>query len=441
MSRTPPLRLGIGIAVAVLAGLVLVAALGLERYEEQVEVGPSGEARVNGFLGLERSLVALGVDADSAWTLGALPPLDHAVVVLGGTVDARDRMMLDLEPWVAEGGHLVVVGAAATPVLDWLEMLGEDGDDGGPTPSDTGAGAEDALLLAPMMAWLGVDVLRQRLPDDAVVEDVHGQRYPVAPEPGRTLLHAPWRPPSHAWMVVGLEPVSSVMHDGDTGVPLSEEQAADPVPHAAALGFAYGQGWISTMATSEWLHNDALDQQAHASLFWQVLTAPGTPAGATLLVGASHPSLWSLLWTRAWPLLVGALALVLGWSWRVGMRLGPLLPPPAAERRSVLEHTAAAGRFLWGEGHGDALVAAVRRPVVRRLRMRGVPVPAADPDSPSGSLVAEPLPPELLDALAQPRNGPAVPAEDVVTALTGDASDRRSFTRTMQALMRLWRVA
>ena len=69
----------------------------------------------------------------------------------------------------------------------------------------------------------------------------------------------------------------------------------------------------------------------------------------------------------AWlPLLLALLA----WLWARMQRFGPLLPPPAAERRSLLEHIVASGEHSYRYGYAHLLHAAVRDAFLARLRRR-----------------------------------------------------------------------
>ena len=65
-----------------------------------------------------------------------------------------------------------------------------------------------------------------------------------------------------------------------------------------------------------------------------------------------------------------ALALLVCWLWAASRRFGPALLAQRAERRSLVEHIAASGRFLWREARGATLYEAVLDELRQRIRRR-----------------------------------------------------------------------
>ncbi len=75
------------------------------------------------------------------------------------------------------------------------------------------------------------------------------------------------------------------------------------------------------------------------------------------------------LWLRFPDALLGIALSLLVLAW-IGMRrFGPLLPEPSTERRSLLEHVDASGRWLWRvPGGRELLLGAARRSTLALLR-------------------------------------------------------------------------
>ena len=71
-----------------------------------------------------------------------------------------------------------------------------------------------------------------------------------------------------------------------------------------------------------------------------------------------------------WPVWVPLLLALLGWLWLRAQRMGSLLPSPAVERRSLLEHVRASGEHLLRYGKAPLLYDAVRQAFLNRLRRR-----------------------------------------------------------------------
>ncbi len=78
-----------------------------DRVDKEIEVGPSGLARVNPYLAAEWTLEELGVPTESTFGLVELPPRDHLVVLLDTNSAMRAPIADELLDWVDYGGTLV----------------------------------------------------------------------------------------------------------------------------------------------------------------------------------------------------------------------------------------------------------------------------------------------------------------------------------------------
>ena len=128
-------------------------------------------------------------------------------------------------------------------------------------------------------------------------------------------------------------------------------------------------GFVDVLADFDFLDNDKLKDGPHVALTRQLL-APNYRAGTVHLVYAAQmPSFWcdAAARTAGWPGLPLLLAL-LAWLWRRMQRFGPLLPAPAGERRSLLEHVVASGEHR--------LPLRLRAPAARRRAQRLPRAPA-----------------------------------------------------------------
>jgi len=131
----------------------------------------------------------------------------------------------------------------------------------------------------------------------------------------------------------------------------------------------WGEGRVTVLADTYFMTTDAIGDRDHAELVHRLaLREPGTPVW--IVVGDAWPSPWQLAQRHAWMILVSLGALLLAWLAAVVRRLGPLIPDTSVERRSLMEHVEASGRFLWRRGARAELLAAVRRALRDRIQQR-----------------------------------------------------------------------
>jgi hypothetical protein len=139
-----------------------------------------------------------------------------------------------------------------------------------------------------------------------------------------------------------------------------------------AASFRVGQGEVIVVGAPEIAENRAIARHDNSVLLTRLLTARGRPVvfdefyhGLTI---RGNP-LW--LFTRqGYRTAVLSLLLLLGlWIWRESVFLGPPLPAPAVNRRSIGEYVEAMARFL-GRGEGSRLFALreVREGVLHTIR-------------------------------------------------------------------------
>ncbi|WJI15446.1 DUF4350 domain-containing protein [Pseudoxanthomonas winnipegensis] len=304
-----------------------------ERVAYRVDLPPAGEAAWNPLYVLKQALRADGVSVD------ARPRFDLEIAQLG----RRDTLVLLDDPryldaarasalldWVARGGHLVVrtPPGPAFGLHESMPLL-------------------EALRLTPMAVG------------DCAPFQVRGQ------------------PP----------------HVEFCGARRFSFQGAQPVLAWGNLrdGYVYarlarGQGYVDVLADVDFLQNggparrgddgSGLRAPTHQALARQVL-APNYGHGTMHLVYATRmPSLWRTVLERGWPVWAPLLLALLAWMMLRAQRFGPLLPPPAPARRSLLEHVRASGEHLYRYRRGVLLHAAARKAFLTRLRRRD-PVAAA----------------------------------------------------------------
>lgn len=310
------------LSAALIAGFVAWWMHTFERVTKSIDLPPKGEAGYNPLYALKIALGHDGQRVDSRQRLSLdRHPLKSAdtVLMLGDPRTLSSTESMRLLDWVESGGHLIV----RTP------------------PPGSAIGDEDVPLLgdlgiAPMDEVTGCLGLQVEGEDDHV-EFCDGRQFYFFTDD--TQVDATWGDDANA------------------------EYGYARVP--------WGDGSVDVLADLDFLVNDKLEDGPHAALTRQLL-APNWGRKGTfhLIYSANMPPLWRLLIDHAWRVLLPLLLALLVWLWMRAERLGPLRPPPAADRRSLLEHVQASGDHLYRYGRRAALYAAVHEAFMRRLRRR-----------------------------------------------------------------------
>ncbi len=305
-------------------------------------------------------------------------------------------------------------------------------------------GAVDAAQAAPLLAWarrgntlvvrpgwIGRAGGQTRAAADT---DAIGSRYGVAlssrtrqDDTCRALRRPKPAPDDDAHLVCVTPPDYDYPLELSRGLEvLQPEDDANPLwgdeYGLGVLVFAEGRGHVVVVA-QDYFSDEALGHFDHGELLL-VLAGLAGPRTPVLAVNATQSLTWmQLLWQRFWPALCAAAVALALWAWAASRRFGPAIPAPAGERRALLEHIDASGRWLWQvPGGRDVLLAAVRRTVMARLQRRA---------------------PELLtlDAATRVRRLAelaGLSADDVDSALHAPPAQRAAdFTHQISTLQRL----
>jgi hypothetical protein len=303
-------RRALHLAIVGLA-LCLGAFLFTQNYaivKDRVWVGMSGEARVNWLLAARMLLTRMGARVQESSDLTRLDkfPLSGTILL------AADRSELDpptatrLLAWVQDGGHLVV--AVERP-------YGHD----------------------PLLEMLGVSVQQDDLRNSASrADDV-------------TL-------PDGTHLRVDLMP-SPRLHDDEDAASWTHES------HGAIriLQIPYEDGLVTILSTFRPFSNYAIGHLDHAELLWRLAGDNGHPLEVWLVRHLDLQSLPGWLLKNAMPFLVALAVFLMLALWRAMPRFGPLRPNPAPDRRSLVEHLSAMGRFYSMQRELPKLVQIVRQ--------------------------------------------------------------------------------
>jgi Domain of unknown function (DUF4350) len=292
-------------------GLCLGAYLFTQHYgfsQRRVWVGLRGEAAANPLLAARMLLTRMGGSVQESSDLMRLDKFP-----VGGTIFlAADREDLDsgtaqrLLAWVKDGGHLVV--AAERPLTHDVLM--------------------DALGVsvhedeARRTTWRADEV---QLPNGVKL------RVDLLPSPG--------------------------LYDDDGNASWSYKSYGA----LRLLQIPREDGLVTVISTFRPFDNYSIGRLDHAELLWRLATDNGQAVDVWLVRHVDVQSLPTWLVHNALPCLIAFgvfLALTL---WRLSPRFGPLVPSLAPDRRSLLEHLSATGRFYSRQRQLPALLQIVRQ--------------------------------------------------------------------------------
>jgi hypothetical protein len=110
------------------------------------------------------------------------------------------------------------------------------------------------------------------------------------------------------------------------------------------LEIPYEDGLVTVLSTFRPFSNHAIGRYDHAELLWRL--ASNQRPGGSVAGRTSTQSLAMADQKRPAALIAFGLFLALA-LWCVIPRFGPLMPNPAPNRRSLVEHLSGTGRFYW----------------------------------------------------------------------------------------------
>lgn len=215
------------------------------------------------------------------------------------------------------------------------------------------------------------------------------------------------------------------MHaDKSRPAPLYGDVAGD-----AVRIYAEGRGHVVLVAQS-YFNNHQLARYDHAEMLLglaqlrQGANNGKSSAAHFIIVRDIDMAKWYVaLWDNFRPALIGAGCMLLLLLWTALRRFGPTLPEPALERRSLIEHIDASGRWLWKiKGGRELLLQAARSAANKAWQRRSPQLLRLHPD-------------QQIERLAEASN---LAAADVVNALRDPAGKTpTAFTRQIHTLRQL----
>jgi len=276
---------------------------------ERVWTGPQGEARVDWLLAARLLLRRMGSEVQESSDLRKLASFstDGTLLFAADHSHLEPARTRELLAWVKRGGHLVVAAGPARhrdPLLDAIGVHVKADDQSRPY---------------------------SRQPDDVTLPD--GSHVHVLLQPS-VALEAP--ADDTAW------------RHGEEG-------------KTRMLQIPLGDGLVTVMSTFRPFANRELGRFEHAELLWWLVSDNDKAPPVWLVRHLDVQSLSQWLINNALPFVAALILFLLLWLWRVIPRFGPIQPGAAPDRRSLIEHLRAMGRFYSMQRRLPALLQALRQ--------------------------------------------------------------------------------
>lgn len=169
------------------------------------------------------------------------------------------------------------------------------------------------------------------------------------------------------------------------------DRPADWVDTSGRLLLArVGRGAIAVVHNGGVFRGKAIRERDHAELLVRLAIPDGKRHVVWIARYGSLPSWYGWLWEHAWPALLSLLLLALLGMRRAAARFGPVEPAEGAARANLLEHAAAAGRWLWSLPEGpDILATRLRTSALAAVRARRPELAGLDAAALARALAAE----------------------------------------------------
>ena len=309
-------------------GLCLGAYLFTQHYgfsHRRAWVGMSGEAAANRLLAARMFLTRMGGRVQESSDLTRLDrfPVGATIFLAADREDLDSNTVKRLLAWVQDGGHLVVAAE-------------------GPLPHDL------------LMEALGVSVQE----DDARRSTWRADEVQLA---------------NGARLRVDLLPSPALYDDADNASWSYKSYGA-----LRMLQMPREDGLVTVMSTFRPFDNYTIGRLDHAELLWRLASDNGQPVDVWLVRHVDVQSLPAWLVHHALPCLIALGVFLVLTLWRLSPRFGPLVPNWAPDRRSLVEHLSATGRFYSRQRRLPGLLRIVRQDGLDLLAARAPETRAQD---------------------------------------------------------------
>lgn len=345
----------------------------LEWRKEEVDTGPTREARKNPFLAAELFLNRLNIETEVTRSFSLFDDMalngeevgkSDTVIVINGRGAIKGRRFDNALSWIEQGGTLVT--STANPFIGLtvgddpllaeldLEIVEMESEDESADEEETSEGeSEDPSA--------NDDEEKEDKPKVDLVEEILNA---LKEDPCET--DAPLSQVEFA----GEDETLEADFRADNYLDFYEQEPAGWISNETGVVLTYHEvddGYVYVTVDNQIWTNSRIQCFDHAYVLWQLINPEGK---VWFVMNQESPSLTAMIWTASPAAVTAALLSLLLWLWKSGVRLGPVYRPKKIERRSFAEHIHANAVFLWRHQRPQILVDQLKKDILLRVGRR-----------------------------------------------------------------------
>ena len=358
----------IAIVALAFAALMIKAFESNFEYVEETELLPLiGEARTNPLYASKLFLRRMGIPTEtieSVQDLAKLPSTETVILISASRENLRATGVSNLLDWVRNGGHLIITGLA-----DWSSftsdgvLVVESNDEPNNAEEIIYYEEEDETFSSsfdgdPLQEFLEVDIREgiQFKEGKPALIDIKGsaRALKLGPDYYRAIVLKEGRKKAN------LEQIDI------NGKNVILRQQVD-------------SGLITLASDLEFIDNYNLKDFDHAEILWQLVREKSAtfnqsgrllPEAVWLIHSDETANLLEIIWKKFWALVISLIVLFVIWILRVSRRFGPVITKETDDRRDLMEHIDASGRFYWKQHDSNGLLKSTRSAAQQLLAKR-----------------------------------------------------------------------
>jgi len=356
--------------IIILITLLLTSIVGFGIYnfyqtheykEATTHMGFKGEARENPLYAIRLFLKRMGIKAktkESVQGLNELPNTDTVLLIDSNRSTLSNKRTLELMDWVKSGGHII-----AKTTRDWKYSGSEKIDK---------IKKSKKYSPDPLQRYLGVHTgSKSSFEDDDIGEDIQNaidEAMQIDIDDNDQEIEEINLRGVDKKLKLHVMRYRNIILDEDRE-DITEKIELDG--NTFIIRQKVGKGLVTLVANMSFIENNKIEEADHAEIFWNLVHGLHKPISQPKMIWLIHndkmPSLWDILWGKAWAFILSLLLLFGAWLLVSTHRFGPMIPKQEENRRSLNEHISSSGNFYWKHGKKAKLIESSRKALLLRL--------------------------------------------------------------------------